>query len=219
MLLKLKAAILVSVVLSWAACPTGALAADEAKGAHAAGGDHAHAHIGHADAGPGMEKPEEIKSDLAFFTFVVFLLLLAILWKFAWGPIIAALEKREQTIADHIAQTERNHEEARQLLARYEQKLADAANEVRQLMEEARRDAEHAKQSILAEAKTAAEAERARALHDIEAATDQALESLAERSAQLAVDLAGKILQSKLSAGDHARLIKDAVAKFPTSVN
>ena len=43
------------------------------------------------------------------------------------------------------------------------------------------------------------------------------MESLAERSAQLAVDLAGKILQSKLSAADHARLIQEAMAKFPAS--
>src|SRR4051812_28525674 len=50
----------------------------------------AHAHIGTANAGPGLEKPEEYKSDLAIATFIVFLVLLAILWKFAWGPIVAA---------------------------------------------------------------------------------------------------------------------------------
>ncbi len=85
------------------------------------------------------------------------------------------------------------------------------------MMEHARRDAEHAKQAILAEAKTAAEAERSRALHDIDAAADQAMESLAERAAQLAVDLAGKILQSKLNQADHARLIEEAMAKLPAT--
>ncbi|HEX3727167.1 MAG TPA: F0F1 ATP synthase subunit B [Pirellulales bacterium] len=175
----------------------------------------AHEHIGAANAGPNLEDPKEFKSDLALFTLVVFLLLLAILWKFAWGPIVASLERREATIAHHISEAERNHEEARKLLADYDRKLAGAAGEVRELMEQARRDGEHVRQSIVAEAKTAAEAERARALHDIESATDQALESLAERSAQLAVDLAGKILQSKLSQDDHARLIQEALAKFP----
>ena len=204
---------LLVVALSLAALSAPAASAQES---HA--GDAAHeAHIGTANAGPGLEKPEEYKSDLAIATFVVFMLLLAILWKFAWGPIVAALELREEKVANHIAQAERNHAEARALLSQYEQKLANAANEVRELMEEARRNAEHAKQSILAEAKAGAEAERVRALHDIGTATDQALESLAERSAQLAVDLAGKILQSKLSAADHARLIQDAMAKFPTA--
>lgn len=177
----------------------------------------AHDHIGLAGAGAALEEPNEVRTDLALFTLIVFLLLLLILWKFAWGPIVASLEKREATIANHIADAERIHEEAKLLLAQYEQKLAAAANHVREMMEEARRDAEHARQRILAEAKTAAEAERARALHEIEAATDQAIKSLAERSAQLAVDLAGKILKTSLSQADHTRLIQEAMAKFPAA--
>jgi len=190
-----------------------AQAADAHGDAH--GGEHAHDHIGAGNPGPGLSKPEEIKSDLAFFTFVVFLVLLAILWKFAWGPIIEALERREKMVADHIAQAELNHAEAKRLLVAYEHKLDAAAGEVRELMEEARRDAEKTKQSILAEAKAGAEAERLRALRDIDSATDAALESLSKRSADLAVDLAGKILQAQLSPADHAKLISEAMAKFP----
>lgn len=172
-----------------------------------------------AQKDPGFEgvgsDPLSVDPDLALWTLVVFVILLVVLGKFAWGPIIEALERREQNVANHIAEAERNHDEAKALLAEYERKLAGAANDIRELMEEARRDAEHTKQDILAEAKAGAEAERLRALRDIEAATDQALESLAQRSAQLAVDLAGKILQSKLSPADHARLIQEAMAKFP----
>jgi F-type H+-transporting ATPase subunit b len=139
------------------------------------------------------------------------------LWKFAWGPIVAALERREEMVANHIREAERNHEEAKLLLAEYERKLSDAANEVRELMEEARRDAEHTKQEILAEAKTAAEAEKARALRDIDLAADSAIESLRGRSVELAVELAGKIVQAQLSKDDHARLITEAMSKFPAA--
>jgi len=184
--------------------------------------EHAGAELAHAaETDPshftGSSDPLSVDPDLAIWTVVVFIVLLVVLKKFAWGPILHGLETREKSIADHIAQAERNHQEARALLAQYEQKLAAAANEVRELMEEARRDAEHARQAILAEAKAGADAEKARALRDIEAAADAALESLAERSAQLAVDLAGKILQAKLSAADHARLIQEAMARFPAS--
>jgi F-type H+-transporting ATPase subunit b len=188
---------------------------------HAEGHDHAagghHDHIGLADAGLGLEKPEEIRSDLAFFTFVVFLLLIAILWKFAWGPIAAGLDKREHGIAGQIAEAQRMHEEAKQQLADYERKLATAADEVRAIVEQGRKDGERVKQDILTEARAGADAERARAVRDIEAATDSALKSLAERSANLAVELAGKIVKSKLTPDDHARLIQEAVAKFPQS--
>ena len=181
------------------------------------GGELEHA----ASTDPGFSgnssDPLSIDPDLALFTLLVFVILLIVLGKFAWKPIIEALERREQGIADHIAEAERNHNEAKALLAQYEQKLGLAANEVRELLEEARRDAEHTRQSIVAEAKAAAEGERVRALNEIETATDAALKSLAERSAELAVELAGKILQTKLTAADHQRLIQDAMAKFPES--
>lgn len=165
----------------------------------------------------GTADPLSVDPDLAIWTVVVFVILLVILKRFAWGPIVEALERREQNIAEHIAQAERNHEQARLLLAEYEKKLATAANEVRQLLEEARRDAEHTKHEILVEARKGAEAEKARALRDIEAAADAATESLAQRSAELAVDLAGRILQAQLSRDDHARLIQEAMAKFPAA--
>jgi len=102
-------------------------------------------------------------------------------------------------------------------LADYEKKLAGAANEVRELLEEARRDAEHTKQEILAEARAGAEAEKARAVRDIDTAADAAMESLAQRSAELAIDLAGKIVHAQLSKDDHARLIQEAMARFPAA--
>jgi F-type H+-transporting ATPase subunit b len=194
------------------------LAARADAAAAEAEGDHAHSHIGGPQT-PELQKkaedPTEVSLDLATFTFVVFLLVLAILWKFAWGPISEALERREHTIAEHIAAAERSHEEAKQLLAQHEAKLTAAAAEVRELIEEGRRDAEVSKQQILAEAKAGADAERQRAVRDIESATDSALKSLAERSATLAVELAGKIVQTKLSADEHSRLIQEALAKFP----
>jgi F-type H+-transporting ATPase subunit b len=182
------------------------------------GGHGAHGHIGLNDADLSkVLQPQEIKSDLAFFTFVVFVLLLAVLWKFAWGPIVAGLQKREDAIAHNIAEAQRQNDEAKQLLADYEAKLATAADQVRGMLEEARREAEQTKQSIIAEAKSGAENERLRGLRDIESATDAALQSLAERSAQLAVELAGKIVHSSLNAKDHTKLIQEAVARFPTA--
>jgi F-type H+-transporting ATPase subunit b len=209
--------------LAVACCALFACAANARAQDHDTFGDELKAAEKHleeaAHSDPGFSStasdPLSADPDLALFTLLVFVILLIVLGKFAWKPIIEALEQREQGIANHISEAQRNHNEAKELLAQYEQKLALAANEVRELLEEARRDAEHTKQSILAEAKAGAEAERARALHDIESATDAALKTLAERSAELAIDLAGKILQTKLTPDDHQRLIQEAMAKFP----
>ncbi len=174
---------------------------------------------GKTDHANTASDPLSVDPDLAIWTFVVFVLLLAVLWKFAWGPIVAGLEKREQSIAHNIAEAQRQNDDAKQILVDYEAKLSGAADQVRAMLDEARRDAEQTKQSIIAEAKSGAESERLRGLRDIETATDAALQSLAERSAQLAVDLAGKIVHNSLNAKDHSKLIQEAVAKFPAAAS
>ena len=118
-----------------------------------------HGEAGHAGQADRPD-PLAFDPDLAIWTAIVFLVLLGVLGKFAWGPIVDGLEKREQTIADNIAAAERASEEAKAMLAEYEAKLAGAADEVRAMLEEARRDAEHTKQEILAEAKSARQAEQ-----------------------------------------------------------
>jgi F-type H+-transporting ATPase subunit b len=158
--------------------------------------------------------PSELKGDLAIFTFVVFLLLLAILWKFAWGPISHGLEKREHHIAEQIAAAERANAEAKQMLSEYERKLASAQDEVRAIIEEARRDAAHTQQEILAQARADAVAEMDRAKREVETAKDQALRELAETSANLAVELAGKIIRTQLDAGQHAQLVTEALSQL-----
>jgi F-type H+-transporting ATPase subunit b len=199
-----------------AAAPTGTAAhADGGHGGDGHGGDghggHGHG-LGHE---PANTDPSEIKGDLAIFTAVVFLLLVVILRKFAWKPISEGLEKRENHIAHEIAAAERANAEAKHLLADYQKKLDAAQHEVRAILDEARRDAEHTAGQIAAKAKADAEAEMRRALREVETAKDQALKDLAETAATLATDLAGKLLQQKLQPADHARLIDEAMAKFP----
>jgi F-type H+-transporting ATPase subunit b len=139
---------------------------------------------------------------------------LFVLWLFAWKPIAEALERREHTIAENIASAERVAADAKVMLADYERKLAGAADEVRGMLEEARRDAEATKQEIVAEARVAAKAEQDRATREIGLAKDAALKELAERSADLAVELAGKLIRTKLTKEDHAVLVNDALGTF-----
>jgi F-type H+-transporting ATPase subunit b len=177
--------------------------------------DHGeHAHLGHEGA---SNKPDEVKGDLAIFSAIVFLLLVVILRKFAWGPITAGLEKREGHIAHEIAAAEKANHDAKLLLAQYEKKLEAAQVEVRAMLDEARRDAEHTKEDIIAEAKAAAQLEHDRQMRELRTATDQALKSLSETFADQAVALAGKIIHEKLSVKDHDRLVREAVAQFAQS--
>jgi F-type H+-transporting ATPase subunit b len=157
------------------------------------------------------------RSDLALWTAVVFLCLLAILWRYAWGPLAAGLDKRENHIADQIAQAEASNQQAKDILAGYEKKLAEAKNEVRGILEQGRKHAERLGQELIDRAKAEAQAEQQRSLQQIEAATDAAIKSLADQSAAMAVDLAGKIVRAKLNPADHTRLIEQAISGFTAS--
>jgi len=183
----------------------------EAGGPHHAPASAAAGHGGHGDAGVN---PLSFRSDLAIWTAVVFLVLLAILGKYAWGPLAEGLDKREHRIADQIALAEQSNQQARQLLAEYEQRLAHSQDEVRAILDKARRDAELTGQQMLDKARAEAKAEQQRAVQQIEAATNAALKELADRSASLAVQLAGRILRTEVEPEKHAELIGQAVANF-----
>lgn len=213
-------------ICAWSWQPAAAWAADDetpaAEDATDAGG-HSEAEHGEAAAGheggahpAGDPNPMATDPDLAIFTAVIFFVTLAVLWKFAWGPITEALQRREEMIAGNIAAAQAQNDQAKQLLGRYEKRLSGAADEVRGLLDEARRDAEHTKAEILAEAKAAAQAEHDRALREVSNAKDAALKEIGEAGADFAVNLAAKIVEKELSPDDHNRLIRDAVSKFPS---
>ena len=100
-----------------------------------------------------------METDLALWTAVVFLCLLAMLWKFAWKPMAAGLDKREQNVADQIAQAEAANQKAKDILADYERKLAAAEEQVRGILEQGRRDAEQLGRELIDKAKEEAKAE------------------------------------------------------------
>lgn len=177
------------------------------------GGHGAH-DPGHGNAQPGLANMAEFRTDLALYTFVVFLLLVAILSAGAWPKISKALVEREKRIEADLAAAEAKHEEAKRLLAAHEAKLASAAAEVKAILDEARRDAEHTRDHIVEEARDAAAKERERAVRDIGFAADHAMKNLAETSANLAVELAGKVIRESINPAKQQELVRTALAKL-----
>jgi len=212
------AALLVAFHFSAGMWTMAASAADSA-GTVAAADDHghgaSHASDAHgADAGHGAPNPVSLDPDLAIVTAIIFLVLLAVLGKFAWKPVVEALDHREHSLADQLAEAKRNQEASRQLLADHEKRLAGAALEVKQMLDQAKSEAENQKVQILEAAQAAATAEKDRAVREIHAARNAALQDLANKSVETAVYLAGKIVRRQLSNEDHAQLVGDALQRF-----
>lgn len=189
-------------------------AADTADKKDEHGHDHGANDNSHKNASPSLAKVDEIRFDQAIATFVVFLLLAGILAKFAWGPIVEGLDKRESGIAKMIDDAKLAQEQAEAQLRSYEAKLAAATEEARTMVAQARADAEAAKDRIQNEAKELAAKERAKAVDDINAAKNAALQQIAEKSVNTAIALASNIVKREVKPEDHDRLVSDALGQF-----
>ncbi len=178
--------------------------------------DAGHGEPGHAgaEAQPNILKPE---SSLAIWTLIVFLVLLLVLRKFAWGPLSTALHQREEHMEHVLHDAERARNESERLLAEHRKQMAATADEVRALIEEARRDAQVTADEIIRKAQAEAEASRDRAQREIGLARDQALVEIWSKTADLAVSVAGRVLARELNESDHRRLIETAMGELPAS--
>jgi F-type H+-transporting ATPase subunit b len=190
---------------------------EEAKSAAASSESHppAGSHPGES-AGPN---PLAFDPDLALFTLIVFLILFGVLSVFAWPQISAALVERERKIEEQIAAATAKNEEAKRLLAEHEARLAAAAGEVRGLLDEARRDAEHTRKRIEQEGHQAAQDELARAIREIERAKDGAIEELAKSTANVAVEMARRVVQERITPDEHSALVRSALDRLAAVAN
>src|SRR5262249_54714150 len=98
---------------------------------------------GEGEATPGPMTATRDDADLALWSLITFLIFLAVLKKYAWGPLIEGLDKRETSVLDNIAAAEAARVKAEKMLAEHAAKLEKVQDEVREIIAEARRDAEH----------------------------------------------------------------------------
>ena len=187
--------------------------ADHKDGGHDHAGHDPH-DLTHSNASATLSRADEMRFDLSIATFLVFALLSIILAKFAWGPIVSGLDKRESSIASMIDQARLAQEQAEAQLRSYEAKLAAAAEEARTMVAQARADADATRERELAATKAEADKQLQRAKDDIEAAKNAALQQIAEKSVNTAISLASNIVRREVKPEDHDALVTDALSKF-----
>jgi F-type H+-transporting ATPase subunit b len=156
--------------------------------------------------------------DLGIYTLLVFFILLGILGKFAWKPMMNGLDKREATLRKTHDDAAASRSEAERALADIKAQLAKTAEEVRGMLDEARRDGQVVKDHLKAEAATEIQAERDRVRREIETAKDAALKEIYEQSIQLAAMVSSKAIKRELTPADHQRLLDDALADLRTNL-
>ena len=165
-----------------------------------------------AEAGGGGSALITPHIGLIFWTLVTFLLLLLLLSKYAWGPIVAAMNAREEGIKGDLDNARREREEAQKLVEEHRALINLARKERADAVEAGRRDAERRKAEILEEARRQREQLMKQAETQIEAGLRQARAGLKGEAADLAIQAAGKLMGKNLDDATQRRLVEGYLA-------
>lgn len=178
------------------------------------------ASVAHAAEGGSPSLIPSVQQALipAITTLVVFVGLLVILGKTAWGPIVSGLQAREEKIRHDIETAERSRAKAEQALKEYNDRLAAADAKVREIIAQAQVDAEKVATSIRMKAQQEAEEIKERATRDIEQARKAAVIAFGEQAATISTQIASKILSRNLNPDDQRELVRSGLEQLQ-SVN
>jgi F-type H+-transporting ATPase subunit b len=155
-----------------------------------------------------------LRTDLAFWGIIYFVLFLLVFRKLIWDWWLRSMQEREQTEAERIAAAEREGRQAAELLSDRLGRMEAVDSEVRELLDEARRDAEHTRSHILETAEEEAEAARRRAIRDVERTRDQTLKEIFDDLTNRTIERTREALSARLSDADQQRLIRESLARF-----
>jgi F-type H+-transporting ATPase subunit b len=155
---------------------------------------------------PGLLSPN---IGLTFWTIVVFVIVLAVLSKFAFPKILGAVEAREANLRELAEAAERDRREAAAMMEENRRILEDTRHRVQEAINESRTSAERLRADMLAETRREQEALLERARRDIATERENALEAVRREAVDVSMRAAERLVRRNLDAEDNRRLVRE----------
>jgi len=146
---------------------------------------------------------------LYIWTIATFLVLVALLAKFAWRPLLEALETRQESIRKSLDDARQARVELERLHVESTKILAQARTDAEAIMSRTRSDAERFREELKTKARTEAATLVKNAEHQIALETSRAVQQIRHEAVDLSVAIASKVLQRNVSKEDNERLIEE----------
>ena len=156
----------------------------------------------------------KVEPGLFLWTLLSFAILLLILWKAAWKPIVSSLDERAGRIRRDLETAEASRKEAETLYLKHKETIETARDEAMKIISEGRADAERIKNDILEKANAEAQTIVQRAYREIEGAKDKAIVELKTEIVGISTDIASKIIEKNLKPEDQRALVEQALQKL-----
>jgi F-type H+-transporting ATPase subunit b len=174
-----------------------------------------HATVGHADDHAHHEpSPLDPSATVFGWTLVIFIGVLIVLKKFAFGPILAALDAREESIRDSVTNAEKIENELAGIDSKRSEIIGVADTKAKDIVAEARRGAVEEANHVRAKAREDAKIMEENAQREIRAAQDKAKALLRRESAEIAVALAGKVIGENLDDARNKALVDNLIQQL-----
>lgn len=145
---------------------------------------------------------------------IFFLILLALLKKFAWVPLMNMMEKRENYVANEIEQAEKSRAEAEKAAKEAAAQLQSVREEAQKIIEDAKNAGLRQEQDIIESARKEAERIKEQAQADIQNEKEQAIQALQAQVASLSVLVASKVIEKEIDEKDQAAFIDEYIKKI-----
>lgn len=158
-----------------------------------------------------------INPGLTLWTGITFLLLLAVLAKFAWGPIVKQLAERERSIREAIDSAKKERAEAEKLMVEQKEALARAQREAAELARRNQAEVETLRQELTARARKEADELVADARRQISEEMSKAKAELKAQVVDLAIDAASRLVKANLDEKAQRALVEEYIAQLPTN--
>ena len=159
-----------------------------------------------------MDNPlVQVEPALFIWTILVFVVLLTLLKKFAWGPLLVALEERQEGIRKSLDDAEQARKELEQVQRDAKAILSKARAEADSILSETRVDAEKVRDDLRQQAQNEAQSIVQNAERQIQLETDRAVSQIREEAVELSLSIASKLIRRNLTKEDNQTLIDEAL--------
>ncbi len=159
----------------------------------------------------------DLNPGLTLWTAITFILLIFVLSRFAWGPIVKMLNERERTIRDAIEAAKKERADAERLLAEQKDALTKAQREAADIARRNQQEVEALRQELTARARKEADELIASARQQVAEEVSKARAELKAQVADLAIDAAARLVKANLDDKAQRKLVEEYIAQLPAN--
>lgn len=161
------------------------------------------------EAGAHVASPFDINGGVIIWTVVIFVILLALLWRLGYPALLRMVEERERRIQKQLDDAEKANAEAQRLLEEHKKQIAAAHNQAQEILAKAKAVSQKERETLLAKAREEYDALLNRARKDIDAEKEKAILALRREAVDLSIAAASRVIEANLDTDANRKLVTD----------